>query len=166
MSLFNEYAKWTSTVAQYPITAEAFYLALGIADECGELINAPRREVVAEGGDVLWYCARYAIKVLEVPFSDVVADSSRLHAVCSVTQNVGIICGVEKKRIRDGESWDNPKRIDKHAQAYSALVHIVHFVDYCLKQSGYTLEDAITANMTKLDGRLSAGTIKGDGDHR
>lgn len=175
MKLFDEYANWTESVAKYPPTAEPFYLALGIADEAGELSKAmPGEERLKEGGDVLWYAARYATKVLGVNFSAVVADAiSRAHPAPNITLpapnitlHVGILCGVEKKRIRDGSRWTNEVRAEKAANAYAALVNVVAWVLWELSAAGYTLEEAVNANMGKLTKRLEAGTIHGDGDNR
>lgn len=167
MNLFDEYAAWTDSVAKYPPTAEPFYLALGIADESGELSDAnPGIDRLKEGGDVLWYCARYAVRVLGVNFSSVVADSSSGQLVRNATKHIGIICGVEKKRIRDGHMWDHAVRGKKTEAAYAALVSVINWVRWELDAAGYSIEDAINANMGKLKARLEAGTIQGDGDNR
>lgn len=174
MNLFDEYANWTDTTAKYPVTApqgycsEPSYLALGIADEAGELAESmPGEERLKEGGDVLWYAARYATKVLGVNFSAVVADAiSRVNPARHITLHVGILCGVEKKRIRDGSRWTNEVRAEKAANAYAALVNVVAWVLWELSAAGYTLEEAVNANMGKLTKRLEAGTIHGDGDNR
>lgn len=174
MNLFDEYASWTDTTAKYPVTApqgycsEPSYLALGIADEAGELSEAMvGDERLKEGGDVLWYCSRYATKVLGVNFSAVVEDArSRVNPARHAILHTGIICGVEKKRIRDGSRWTNEVRAEKTANAYAALVNVVAWVMWELHASGFSLEDAINANMGKLTKRLEAGTIHGDGDNR
>lgn len=167
MKLFDEYASWTDTTAKYPPEAEPFYLALGIADEAGELAEAlPGPDRLKEGGDVLWYAARYAVKVLGVPFSDVVRDSLDLAFPRSATPYVGTICGVEKKRIRDGANWDEAKRDEKMSAAYSSLVYVIAWVNGELTAAGFTLEQAAEANMGKLNKRLADGTIQGDGDNR
>lgn len=174
MNLFDQYATWTDTTAKYPVTApqgycsEPSYLALGIADEAGELVESmPGEERLKEGGDVLWYAARYATKVLGVNFSAVVADAvSRERPARNIVVHTGIICGVEKKRIRDGRNWSNEVRAEKAANAYAALVNVISFVAWELQAAGYTVEDAVNANMGKLTKRLEAGTIHGDGDNR
>lgn len=174
MNVFDDYANWTDTTAKYPVTApqgyssEPSYLALGIADEAGELTESmPGEERLKEGGDVLWYAARYATKVLGVNFSAVVADSAlRTNPARNIAVYTGIICGVEKKRIRDGSRWNNDVKAEKTANAYAALVKVVAFVEWEMSACGYTLEDAINRNMGKLTARLEAGTIHGDGDNR
>lgn len=165
--IFDDYAKWTDNVAQYPVNSEAFYLALGIADECGELLGCNRDQDVKEAGDVLWYAARYATKVLGVNFSAVVEDATAGgQVVVEITKYVGIICGVEKKRIRDGDNWSDAKRAQKIEDSYNALVRVVCWVHNILNSRNFTLVDAIELNIQKLGARLDAGTIKGDGDNR
>ncbi len=165
-SAFDDYAAWTDSVAQYPPDAEPFYLALGIADEIGEYsVAVDEDSQLAEAGDVMWYCARYATRVLGVPFSDVVRDSVNSSPRLAMA-NVGIICGFEKKRIRDGESWSEEKRAQKAAQAYTALCCIIAWVQAGIWRRPISLREAISYNRSKLSMRLEAGTIKGDGDNR
>ena len=175
MNLYDQYADWTDTTAKYPVTApagycsEPSYLALGIADESGELsIAMPGTDRLKEGGDVLWYAARYAKCVLGVPFSEVVEAACNIlpHQCKYITTHLGIICGVEKKRIRDGHLWDEKKKAEKKGAAWGALVNVVGWVRLELMAANYTLEDAIDANMGKLEARAAAGTLQGDGDNR
>ena len=176
MNLFDDYAGWTDTTAKYPVTApsgycsEPSYLALGIADEMGELVVTGLDENrLKEAGDVLWYAARYATKVLRVNFSAAVEDARFLvldDKHFHITEQTGIICGVEKKRIRDSASWNDLIRGDKERAAYSALVKVITYVIDMLHEGGYTIEQAIERNMGKLNARLQSGTIHGDGDNR
>lgn len=171
MNKFDEYASWTDTTAKYPVTApqgycsEPSYLALGIADECGELAACPDSEEVKEAGDVMWYCARYAVKVLGIPFSEVVSEAQQRQFYGDVSEQIGAICGVEKKRIRDGHLWTPEVLAEKQGKAYNALVCVVGYVLNILSGE-YTLEHVVDVNMGKLNARLDAGTIQGDGDHR
>lgn len=169
-NIYDQYASWTDTVAKYPPTAEPHYLALGIADELGELAGTSGNvNVLKEGGDVLWYCARYSTRVLGIAFSTMI-DSVRYAPVTpsdrNVMASVGILCGVEKKRIRDGANWDNVTFTKKRRAARDALCDVLVWVHSELAKAGYTLSDAIDANQGKLNDRLEAGTIQGDGDNR
>ncbi len=175
-NIFDLYADWTDTVAKYPVTAEPYYLALGIADEIGELCGCDADNVVKEAGDVLWYCARYAKNVLRVNFSVIVEDKKA--GMCDISEQVGILCGVEKKRIRDGHMWNNEVRAKKTEAAYAALVQIVGWVALTIDLRGRIAYDlstdvernalgyAVQMNMGKLEARAAAGTLQGDGDHR
>lgn len=167
-NFFDAYASWTDSVAQYPPTAEPFYLALGIADEVGEYASAEGHEhLIAEAGDVLWYAARYARNVLGVPFSDVVADAQESRGSTQLmTALVGVICGVEKKRIRDGDQWSADKLTEKNNASYAALVAIINRLNEEVLDMGVTLQEVLERNMKKLGARLQAGTIRGDGEER
>jgi phosphoribosyl-ATP pyrophosphohydrolase len=172
---YDSYAKWTDDVAQYPVTAEACYLALGLTDECGELQraadNADPNAVLAEVGDVLWYAARYSTNVLGLRFSEVISKTQIQHRFSltgprNLLVNIAIISGIEKKRMRDGETWDENKRILKNADAYNSLREVLSWVFAKLYLSGYLVVDALNANQKKLSKRLDEGKIKGDGDYR
>lgn len=185
VNLFNNYQAWTDTVAQYPETAEANYLSLGISDEGGELAeaycaNKPKAVVMAEAGDVLWYVARYLRRVLHTNLADAVADAYQPEARLAVVDSVqgvhgvlsrmavaqGKIAGVEKKRIRDGASWDENTATIKHVVGYRACVNIlaglIHFADIY----GSSLESIAQNNRAKLDDRRNRDVIRGDGDKR
>lgn len=168
-NFFDAYASWTDSVAKYPPTAEPFYLALGIADEVGEYNAATddKQHFIAEAGDVCWYVARYSVNVLGVPFSDLVKDANEARGSCEPgIVHVGTICGVEKKRIRDGELWDADKLADKNAIAYNALKQILHIVIEEMLDIDVTLQEVLEANVKKLSARLEAGTLRGDGEDR
>lgn len=169
MKEFDMYAEWTDKTAKYPPEAEPFYLALGIADEAGEFDAAFGDNVIKEAGDVLWYSARYATKVLSLSFSDVIAATAELtdspeDVVLAV--EVGTICGVEKKRIRDGEMWTTQVRHAKNTAARDALIRILAHISIRLEVLGLSLEAAARENINKLEKRLEGGTIQGDGDNR
>lgn len=169
-NIYDAYATWTDTVAKYPPTAEPFYLALGIADEAGELADADgNQNVLKEAGDTLWYCARYSVRVLGIPFSSMI-ESLRHHQFVKTDRNamaaIGIICGVEKKRIRDGAMWTSEVESKKRRAARDALCDVLVWVHSELARAGYTLSDALDANQGKLNKRAEEGTLQGDGDNR
>lgn len=169
-NFYDQYAAWTDTVAKYPPTAEPFYLALGIADEAGELLlTSGFMNILKEAGDVLWYAARYSTRVLKVPFG-LMIEEARL-GPSNITSNkafgsIGTICGVEKKRIRDGDLWDGDTIKKKQRAAHNALVDVLIWLQWELSAVGFTLSDAIDANRGKLNKRAEEGTLRGDGDQR
>lgn len=168
MSYLNEYASWTDTVAQYPETAEAFYLALGMVDEWGEAWAAVGKEnFISEVGDVLWYATRYCVRVLKMPLSEMIKMAEAREPFPSMmVVFLGDIAGVEKKRIRDGANWSDEVKQTKYNKAVNALSGILSILMFHLEQRGYTLEQCLSGNRMKLSGRLEHGTIKGDGDSR
>lgn len=167
---FDAYAIWTEEVAKYPPSAEPFYLALGIADEMGELDNVAdddQENIVKEAGDVLWYIARYVTRVLKMPFSDAVASARAMDYNGNFLQSyIGAICGVEKKRIRDGADWTYFQLTIKETAAHNAIVNLIKALDERLIDAGSSLEAALSVNVSKLTSRLEQGTIQGDGDNR
>lgn len=171
-ALCDAYARWTDSTAMYPVTAEPEYLALGIAEEWGELYEAGKRhiaeDVAKEGGDACWYLARYCTNVLQVSFGLVVLEAMREGGgdAHQVAPNVGVLCGVEKKRIRDGAKWDDAKRAEKQAAAFGAAVVLTRNVIALLGVYGVSLEQALEVNQAKLTRRKSEGVIQGDGDNR
>lgn len=168
-AVFDEYAEWTNTVAQYPVTAEAYYLALGITDELGELYAARGRDnILKELGDVCWYVARYAKNVLKIPFSMILyqVDIAGQQEIASCVVSTGVISGVEKKRIRDGAEWTMSKTAAKNGEAQRAIVDIMRFVMYICNVESIPLEKVVETNQKKLSKRLEEGSIKGDGDNR
>jgi hypothetical protein len=168
--LADDYAVWTDTTAKYPVTSEAPYLALGIADEAGELIDAHfTDEILKEGGDVLWYASRYCRRILNMSFSSIINNLDVYSASPSYPQiirDIGTIAGVEKKRVRDGANWTVEVVSGKTGIAAAALIRILKWVEVELRKGGYTIYDAMAANQGKLNKRVAEGTIQGDGDNR
>lgn len=168
---FDQYAEWTDTVAQYPVSHEGAYLALGIIDECGEVTDCVIREheadLAKECGDVLWYASRYVYRVLGRSMSEFMAsfDYTDKH-----TQHIhvatGVIAAVEKKRIRDGANWDAATVAAKNEKAAEALKNVIRWVNSYIHSTGRTLEEAMIFNQGKLNKRKDEGTIQGDGDNR
>lgn len=169
MQEFDDYSNWTDRVAIYPKTAEPFYLALGIAEEVAELVSADNQpDIIAEAGDVLWYSARYARLVLNIPFGEIVATAVNATAP-SATQlmlAVGAICGVEKKRLRDGATWDVMKAASKRADAIAALITVLRSVLSFADSLGVPLINIARLNQIKLTKRLEESTLQGDGSNR
>jgi len=186
--MLKEYIDWTDTVAQYPITSESFYLVLGMVDEYGELqekiySNQSKHnfeEIVKECGDYLWYMARYGSKVLKLNVQDAslrLADQCR-NDVKSGDMNfqadegvkgviyIGQLCGFEKKKIRDWDTWSVQKRIDKSMAAIESWENAMKSFLYCLQFFEISMQTVISMNKEKLSKRLDEGKIKGDGDNR
>ena len=173
----NEYALWTDKTAMYPNIHEPHYLALGVVEETGEFVNAMKAgkpsDVMKEAGDVLWYAARYVRLVLNRDFEDFVQAACQNHSADSeidpMQTHIAMaqLAGCEKKRLRDGETWDKEKRCAKEAEAAKGLLTIIAFVlNTALMWHHISLDRIIEENVAKLTGRKEAGTIQGDGDHR
>lgn len=171
----QDFARWTDEVAVYPATAEPFYLALGIADELGELLNAEESEILKEIGDVAWYTARYIYRVCQ---SNVNEEMEHAYAMFDLVKDhpgfgiegicihAGVIAGIEKKRIRDGANWTPAKRVEKNVAAARAAGAILVCLAYGARGKGSSLHAVLDANMAKLSNRKERGVIQGDGDNR
>lgn len=148
----DEYIRWTDTTAVYPKEREQEYLRLGLLSEVGEVAGVLKRRVrdgevapeklLAEIGDLLWYLAR-------------------LH--------------------RDTETWSQaakqdasqanhfPSDIDTLAAiallSGGPVPTVTHFLRF-LRKHNFTLEQVITSNTAKLEGRKQRNTIHGAGDER
>jgi hypothetical protein len=81
-------------------------------------------------------------------------------------KSIAAICGIEKKRLRDGFQWDASKRMQKNAAAHHALVEVVSWAMRITAGSNIRIIDVLMKNQNKLSARLTANTIHGDGDHR
>jgi hypothetical protein len=168
-NIYDDYSFWTDNVAIYPKVHEPHYLALGLVEEMGELYRAATQDdIIAEAGDVLWYAARYARLVLKVPFVDIAIPPTS-YSTASVTpmEALATIAGVEKKRLRDGETWNMEKLAAKEADARAALELVVYVaLALAFRRAGASPRAVIEANHAKLSARLAASKIRGDGDHR
>lgn len=185
---FDEYAHWTDATAKYPINNEPHYLVMGATNEAAELIeklianpivlnpNAPpvavdTAVIIPEVGDVLWYLARYTYRVLRVSFAlmchEAVVEFEKDEPESDILfVALGGLLGFEKKRIRDGASWDDNEVAKREAfarqfvkRAVAQLVKLGNYLEF-------SLEDAMLENQRKLTARLEADTIQGDGDNR
>lgn len=171
------YQQFTNRTAQYPTELALPYVGLGLCDEAVELEDAAdraksglsvaiRAAIIAELGDVLWYCARIALhKELSLAFVwseavslelDVVPDM-RLMARC-ITRQAGSLAGKIKKELRDGT--------DCTAAVVERIGMILRAAEAMCTGLQTTLVDVMAYNQRKLEDRLSRNVIKGSGDNR
>ncbi|MGH8074266.1 MAG: hypothetical protein ACREO4_09350 [Lysobacter sp.] len=155
------YAGFTVGTAQYPtdiaalagnVSAGLLYVAIGLANEVGELAELFDREALSdqfraerytkawkELGDVQWYAARLCDELPELPtFRSYVARAyetitdrpsevrlSGYDVQSGLCAAAGIILGVVKKMMRDGADWSPEKREQKIAELDVALFHVI-----------------------------------------
>lgn len=175
----DDYAAWTDKTAQYPINCEPYYLAMGAVDEAGEMVEkivaggnvVDDQILIPEIGDVCWYLGRYTYRVLETSLHDLVAhavDEYAKDGTDSDTLFIGLatLCGIEKKRLRDGDNWDDATKAAKRSRAIAAVGKSLAVLHRFCVHLGTTLIAVCEANQTKLNERLARNTIKGDGDSR
>lgn len=149
-----EYQEKCKEFAQYPKEVEADYLALGFYNEAGELAGKIKKQlrgdklpalpsaVLAEAGDVLWYLAMDANYMKQ----QLHKDDERIESLASNGPSTAQLV----------TSLFNPSMYDLAVDILGAI----------LKRYGFTLEDAMSENVAKLQDRKERNVIKGSGDNR
>lgn len=176
------YAVWTDKTAQYPVTAESYYLTLGMVDELGETMDASaiddpeaaRARFGSELGDVMWYLLRYIyrrgwfgeIRTLLGNFEEKFSTAYNFFVFGSFLRHAATLAGFEKKCIRDGATWAPEKRREKTHEAQMACAGMVYSAMRACEDQGLSLLELLANNQAKLNVRLEEGTIKGDGEKR
>lgn len=180
-----EYQEFTRTTAIYPKDQAHAYLGLALCNEVTELAEkltcamesqewvaaSIGKNVIFEAGDCAYYIARIADEY-DAKLSDVMGaakyDGSATipTAILHLVIAAGRLAGREKKKIRDGATWDEQKHVDNLkdimlslSEAWSALSVICRFF-------GYSMEQVLYLNHDKLSDRKDRGVLCGDGDHR
>jgi len=164
----DDYQKQAVTTAVYPKENQITYPALGLVDEIGELLStdlADLDNLVAEMGDVMWYCAVLAYDLgipLHVCHEN--PDLKNLPDGQALFTNAAIICGRVKKILRgDGNEEDRHIKV----QVISACIgDIVIRIQSLAGQFDVPLVEVCERNLDKLFDRKERGVLKGDGDNR
>lgn len=155
----DEYVRWTDTTAVYPKEREQEYLRLGLLSEAGEVAGVLKRRVrdsvvapeklLAEVGDLLWYLARLHRD------TEIWSEAAKLDA-----------CERENSQIAEEHPLMETELLVRIAALSDGPVPTVtRFLNF-LRKHNLTLEEVITANTAKLDGRKQRNTIHGAGDER
>lgn len=87
-------------------------------------------------------------------------SANELYALFGLAGEVGELCGLMAKAIRDG------RKVDHEFQFKKELGDILWFVAAVAADNGWSLEDVASSNIYKLSSRKEAGTIQGSGDDR
>jgi NTP pyrophosphatase (non-canonical NTP hydrolase) len=178
---FEEYQQFTRTTAVYPEAHTQPYLALGMCDEVGELLEKiewldtsrpPNKStILAEAGDVLWYIARFSDHAglcLGHLYDKKCYDgpATLQGAAVELAVNVAAIAGRTKKELRDGAGWNDDQRTRNEQRVADALKHAMGALEAVVRGLGDTLPQVAFQNQQKLTDRRERGVIKGDGDNR
>ena len=166
----------------------AFFLA-GLVEETAELMEAMnekfhnkeemKSDIISELGDVLWYANAIVeslpggkmheantnsdVKVnLEISECNV----SMPNMPCLPLLLVGKVCGAVKKYLRGDKHWTIMRqRIEPALNA--SVSTMVQLTVSCLNQGSTSfdqvLNEAMKANISKVEARLRLNTIRGDG---
>lgn len=191
LQTFQNYEKFCATTAIYPREVEVEYLALGLASEAGELLDAmlerqPSKDamktaLISEASDCCWYVARLC-EPAGLSFADVgqaVAGEEPSYlpipsvAATRMAATAGLIAGKVKKQIRDGAKWAGEQREDHRAHLRNLLTRMIFdihvFAVALSKQYGdpaISLAGLCNYNTAKLTGRKERGTLGGSGELR
>lgn len=171
----DTYSQQAATSAVYPTDAADWYLALGIADEAGEVMGklvdgGKPSEILAECGDVLWYASQLArhhgLNLKELVRDALLSYESGDHSVvaaCAViAAQAGSVAGVTKKVLRGDRI--TPSDVRRRIGVSIGLVFLaVHTI---AEKYGSSLQTVMQQNLDKLEDRKARGVIRGDGDTR
>lgn len=183
---FQDYANWTAeTWLQAPRslgTPDYAIMTLGLSGETGEIADevleciaagTVRPELLKELGDGVYYAARlfHAFELApevsggwEVYYYDPVKLDSALKVLPQFTIAVGKVSEVMKKLIRDGVSPEKmPEFKDK---LRVGLIRYIHVWMHVVAMTGWSPQDAIAANMQKINDRKARGVLQGSGNDR
>lgn len=175
----DDYQRWTVSTAQYPLGLALPYLALGIGDEAGELLEKyslndrphlksgwAQKHLLPELGDIGWYTAQLLL-ALDIRLSEAFTlgqttqpefDATLDSVVTEIVVRASKMQGRVKKSIRDG--------IDVRAAVLDHAARLLRAMDALARFYDRNLLLVLGENRAKLQARLEQGTIKGEGDHR
>jgi NTP pyrophosphatase (non-canonical NTP hydrolase) len=153
------YIRWTDTTAIYPQEREQEYLRLGLLSEVGEVAGVLKRRVrdgetapeklLAETGDLLWYLARLHRN------TEAWSEAAKLDV-----QSNGDHRGSEAQSVEDIDTL-----VQIAALTGGPVQTVARFLRL-LRRHNLTLNEVITSNTAKLEGRKQRNTIQGAGDER
>lgn len=193
----DEYQTFTNTTAVYPrefvpgTAAGNIYLALGLADEAGELCEKisvftsqvsyihekplrkiTKQDILDEMGDVMWYAARLADdngrKLSQMihnapPYAGIATLDGIAMFICA---KAGYVAGRTKKRLRDIDKMDEGELQENFAAQFIAIGEIFSALGVMGRFFGSQLHEIMEMNRIKLSSRKQRGVIQGDGDKR
>lgn len=173
----KEYQEFTATTAIYPKDRALEYLVPALCSETLELVEvltdleyAESREnesnVLKESGDIIWDISELCT-LFKIDLSEMCLEAQKrmrkdnFIRVNDLTSSTEAILGRYSKSIRD--SWGEDKT---KGRLIDCSIDILTITIETLLQYGYTLKDAINANIEKLSSRKERDVIKGSGDNR
>ena len=174
------------TKLKIPKEFEAFFHAVGMAEECGELagvvkedpsnnassieITAEKREeVISEAGDLCWYLALWC-SCHGIDFGLCLTRSSqraennpdekfRLRSFWEVHETLGELLG-RQKRMGAGKTFEQSML----EGLVTKLLRVLH--DFLIGHYGCRLGEVLGKNQVKIEDRQKRNVIMGEGNHR
>lgn len=89
-------------------------------------------------------------------------DLGFIYPVLALAEEAGEVAGKVAKYIRKGSS----NYAELRGQVLPELGDVAYQLSEAARQFGFTLDDVLSYNMEKLNGRAARGTIVGEGDVR
>lgn len=170
----DEYQQFTERTAVYPAMLAVPYLALGLGDEAGELLEKVAQfgmhkvdATLAEVGDVTWYLAQFLLRrgvklstayerIRELP--PVEHEATVIAVACDISIACALIQGRVKKELRDGTV--------NEGAVLNYAARVLRSLDTLSRTLGSNLTLVVEHNRVKLLDRLERNAIKGEGDAR
>lgn len=187
----SEYQKKARSTAIYTKIDDTriIYPALGLIGECGELadkikkiirddggeITPDRKESIKkECGDIIWYCANICCEMdsdLEVMYQMRGYFISQHIKGLDLVRLVFCLNRHAAKTAELLESWyyrDHGAlgKIGRYVSIHNNITNILVCIEKIAQKFDYTLQEVCNANIEKLAGRKSRGTLGGNGDDR
>lgn len=190
----DEYVNVARSTAVYPEAGRFYYPVLGVAGEFGETLDelfqghglkveVPRRRIVSEIGDVLWYVVNTAADAgFDLhDITDIITGGLRCETFVDLCFQrkvqrdkrspflkasiaIGQLAEIAKKGIRDG--YGTKLSVAKRAVVASALATVLCCLCEICEKYGICLGEAAKENNKKLTSRKKRDKIQGDGDDR
>jgi NTP pyrophosphatase (non-canonical NTP hydrolase) len=130
--------------------------ALGLAGEFAEIVylSGPGQESEAlkECGDLLWYVIQ-GCDALGLDSTEVIENSARTADLTSLIGAIGGIAEIAKKAMFHGHI----STAEQHIEVENCLTVVVGGIKMVLELHGWTLEQAMQANIDKLRRRYPDG---------
>lgn len=102
-------------------------------------------------------------EVLDPEVPEVVeVDLGFIYPVLALAEEAGEVAGKVAKYIRKGSN----NYAELRGQVLPELGDVAYQLSEAARQFGFTLDDVLSYNMEKLNGRAARGTIVGEGDVR
>jgi NTP pyrophosphatase (non-canonical NTP hydrolase) len=88
------------------------------------------------------------------------------YVALGLASEAGEVAGKVKKQIRDGANWNGERREEHRRAILAETGDVLWYCAELLGLYGLTLEEAMVANIEKLESRKVRGVISGSGDNR
>jgi NTP pyrophosphatase (non-canonical NTP hydrolase) len=178
IEIMHNYRMFTRSVAVYPRERGVLYCVLGLQSEMSELLEKMFEEttirgITGEWGDILWYIVRLSDELgiyIEsyFPMKNVIHKKTIDDDICKnlcVTETakleiaIGKLYDILKKEVR-GDKIAGKLVLTEH------IGNILKAFETMIATYGFSIEEIVEGNTTKLSSRKERNVVHGDGDNR